>query len=78
MSETVALSEAKTRLSDLVRRVEAGEEIIIRRGRTPVARLVAERPRRIADPGALRGRVRIADDFDAPLEAFDAYRADGQ
>lgn len=74
VTEAVPLSEAKTRLSELVRRVEAGEEIVIRRGRTPVVRLVAVRPARIAAPGALRGRVRIDDDFDGPLEDFDAYR----
>ena len=73
MTETVPLNEAKTRLSELVRRVEAGEEVVIRRGRVPVARLVAERPSQVAAPGALRGRVRIADDFDAKLEEFEAY-----
>lgn len=74
MVDTVPLNEAKTRLSELVRRVEAGEEIIIRRGQTPVARLIAERPARIAAPGALRGRICLSGDFDAPLEEFDAYR----
>lgn len=72
--EIVPLNEAKTRFSEMIRRVEAGEEIVIRRGRTPVARLVAERPRVIKPPGALRGRVRVADDFDAPLPDFDGYR----
>ena len=74
MVDTVPLNEAKTRLSELVRRVEAGEEIIIRRGQTPVARLIAERPASIAAPGALRGRIRLSADFDAPLKEFDAYR----
>ncbi len=74
MADAIPLNEAKTKLSELVRRVEAGEEIVIRRGRTPVARLVPERAGRIAPPGALRGRMRIADDFDAPLSEFDAYR----
>lgn len=74
MAEAIPLSEAKTRLSELVRRVEAGEEIVIRRGRTPVARLVPERPSALRPPGALRGRVHIAEDFDAPLAAFDDLR----
>lgn len=76
MSDTVPLNEAKTRLSELIRRVEAGEEIVIRRGRTPVARLIAERPLRIAAPGALRGRIHVAEDFDASLAEFDSYRPD--
>jgi prevent-host-death family protein len=36
----VTVQEAKTQLSQLLRRVEAGEEIVIRRGREPVAVLV--------------------------------------
>ncbi|MGI8713443.1 MAG: type II toxin-antitoxin system Phd/YefM family antitoxin [Solirubrobacteraceae bacterium] len=74
MAEPIPLSEAKTRLSELIRRVQAGEEIVIRRGDTPVARLVAEPVTSIRPPGALRGRVRIADDFDAPLAEFGHLR----
>lgn len=78
MSETVPLNEAKTRLSELVRRVEAGEEIVIRRGATPVARLVRETPKRILPPGSIPGiTVWMADDFDAPLEDFADYMGDG-
>lgn len=36
----VTVQEAKTQLSQLLRRVEAGEEVVIRRGREPVAMLV--------------------------------------
>jgi prevent-host-death family protein len=71
MAETVPLNEAKTRLSELIRRVEAGEEIVIRRGATPVARLIPERSIRVKPPGALRGRVKIAPDFDAPLRELE-------
>lgn len=66
----VNMHEAKTHLSRLVERVEAGEEIVISRAGTPVARLVPVRapgPRR--EPGSLRGRIYVADDFDAPLPA---------
>jgi prevent-host-death family protein len=38
---SVSIHEAKTHLSQLVRRAEAGEEIVILRGRQPVARLTA-------------------------------------
>lgn len=74
MSEAVPLNEAKTRLSELVRRVEAGEEIVIRRGSKPVARLVPEPTIGIQPPGALRGRIEIDEDFDAPLAEFDHLR----
>ena len=69
------LSEAKTRLSELVHRVEAGEEIVIRRGNTPVARLVALRPTRVLPPGSTGATGRLADDFDAPLTEFAEYTA---
>ena len=39
MSVTVNIGDAKTRLSELVARVEAGEDVIIARGNVPVARL---------------------------------------
>jgi prevent-host-death family protein len=61
----VNVHEAKTTLSSLLQRVEAGEEIVISRAGHPVARLVPmgqSRARR--RPGAWRGRVRIAPDFD--------------
>ncbi len=64
----VNVHEAKTHLSRLLARVEAGEEIVISRGGHPVARLVPvaslPAPRTL---GMDRERVRIADDFDAPL-----------
>ncbi|HYI12207.1 MAG TPA: type II toxin-antitoxin system Phd/YefM family antitoxin [Thermoanaerobaculia bacterium] len=68
MSEKVNIYDAKTRLSQLVGRVEAGEEIIIARGGRPVARLVPFRAGGVKrKPGRMRGRIRIAADFDAPL-----------
>jgi prevent-host-death family protein len=68
MSEKVNIYEAKTRLSQLVDRAEAGEEIIIARGGRPAARLIPFRaPGVERKPGRMRGRVRIASDFDAPL-----------
>lgn len=63
---TVNVHEAKTHLSRLLERVEQGEEIVIARNNTPVARLVAHVPAP-RSPGSLRGRIRIADTFDDPL-----------
>ncbi|MEB2848303.1 type II toxin-antitoxin system Phd/YefM family antitoxin [Endobacterium cereale] len=40
---TIKISEAKTHLSDLLARVEAGEEFVIARGNDPVAHLTAVR-----------------------------------
>lgn len=62
------IHEAKTQFSKLVDRAAGGEEIVIAKSGKPVARLVAfaaqTKPRR---PGAMRGKIRIKKDFDAPL-----------
>jgi len=77
VSQTILnLYEAKTALSQLVDRAAAGEEIIIAKAGRPLARLVPLRrhpqPR---TPGGWQGKVRIAEDFDAPLpeEWLDAF-----
>lgn len=59
------ITEAKAQLSALIERVLAGEEIIIGKAGKPVAKLVRfERPRAPRKPGALRGKIHLADDFD--------------
>ncbi|MGH7779157.1 MAG: type II toxin-antitoxin system Phd/YefM family antitoxin [Candidatus Binataceae bacterium] len=66
--KTINIHEAKTQLSRLVEEVADGAEIVIAKAGRPRARLVpcatAAKPRR---PGALKGRIRIRADFDAPL-----------
>ncbi len=62
------MHEAKTHLSRLLARVEAGEEVLISRAGQPVARLVpARKPRGRRRAGRFVGKGRIADDFNAPL-----------
>lgn len=74
MTESIPLNEAKTRLSELVRRVESGEEIVIRRGARPVVRLVREPSGAILDPGSVEGITgELSADFDAPLPDFAEY-----
>lgn len=64
----VNVHEAKTHLSRLLARVEAGEEILISRSGIPVARLVpVRRGRARRQPGRFVGKGRIATDFNAPL-----------
>jgi prevent-host-death family protein len=67
-SKPVNIHDAKTHLSRLVERAEAGEEITIARAGRPVARLVPLRAARPRMLGALRGRIRLAPDFDAQDE----------
>jgi prevent-host-death family protein len=65
----VNIHQAKTHLSRLLQRVAAGEEVTIARAGVPVARLVAVevKPGKLRPLGMDRGRIWIADDFDAPL-----------
>ncbi|HXO19386.1 MAG TPA: type II toxin-antitoxin system Phd/YefM family antitoxin [Thermoanaerobaculia bacterium] len=73
------IREAKTHLYRLVRRVTAGEEIVIARAGKPIARLVPiEAPRAPRELGRHRGEVWIADDFDAPLppDLLAAFKGD--
>ncbi len=64
----VTIHTAKTTLSQLLARVEAGEEIILARGKEPIAKLVPFRPvaakRRF---GALRGVISIGPEFFDPF-----------
>jgi prevent-host-death family protein len=66
--ETVNLYQAKTRLSSLVDRAAAGEEIVIAKSGHPRARLVPlEDTRSLRVPGKGKGRWRVGRNFDAPL-----------
>lgn len=73
----VNISQAKAELSSLVARVMAGGEIVIGKAGKPVARLVRyERSEEPRQPGALRGQIKIADDFDElPADLARAFGA---
>lgn len=76
MEKFVNVHQAKTQLSKLLRRVEAGEDIIIGRAGEPVARLTRFTPEDVAPRplGTWRGQVEIADDFDTlPEEIVDTF-----
>jgi prevent-host-death family protein len=62
----VNMHEAKTRLSELVRMVEAGEKVVLARNGTPVAELVPAEPQKKREGGFLKGQVWISPDFDEP------------
>ncbi len=66
--ETVTVHTAKTTLSQLLARVEAGEEIVLARGKDPIAKLVPfHPPRKRRRFGALRGTISIGPEFFDPL-----------
>ncbi|MHB8490759.1 MAG: type II toxin-antitoxin system Phd/YefM family antitoxin [Solirubrobacteraceae bacterium] len=70
--DAVTVTEAKTQLSRLIERVRDGEEIVIRRGPEPVAKLVGYRPEpKRRKLGRLEGRIWMSDDFDEPDEEME-------
>ena len=70
------IHDAKTNLSRLVDDVANGAEIVIAKAGKPMAKLVPIKPTpRVRKPGFLKGKIKIADDFDAPLPSgiLDAF-----
>lgn len=66
--QTFNIQDAKAHFSRLVEAASEGEEIVITKAGRPVARLVPITHSSVERKfGALKGQVRIAEDFDAPL-----------
>jgi prevent-host-death family protein len=64
----VNIYDAKTQLSKLIEEAAAGHDVVIARGGKPVARLTRlEAPKRGLRFGVLKGKVKVSEDFDAPL-----------
>ena len=67
----INIHQAKTHLSRLIEDVASGNEVLIAKGGRPMARLVPlgrdDSPRR---PGLLKGKLRIADEFDRAQAGF--------
>jgi prevent-host-death family protein len=67
MDDTISVHAAKTHLSQLLARVEAGEVITIARGKTAVARLVPFAPKARREFGSMRGKISVGPEFFEPL-----------
>ena len=68
------MHEAKSTLSQLVKRAEAGEDVLIARNGKAVVRLTRIRAEKPKLPwGALHGKMSMTDDFDAPLDVMKEY-----
>lgn len=63
----VSVSDAKARLSELLRRVAAGQEVTITKAGKPIARLVPVAWQGSRQLGRDQGLFQVPDDFDAPL-----------
>jgi prevent-host-death family protein len=70
----VTIHQAKTQFSEILRRVAAGEEVVILNRNRPVARVIAWTDKTPKDlEGDLAGRIRVDDDFDALPQGFEEY-----
>ncbi|MBD3376030.1 type II toxin-antitoxin system prevent-host-death family antitoxin [candidate division KSB1 bacterium] len=70
----VNIHEAKTNFSRLIAKVAEGEEIIIAKSNKPVAKLVQiSPPTQSRKLGSAKGKIRMAEDFDEPLNDLAEY-----
>ncbi len=68
----IDIKEAEGRLAELISEAAHGEEVVITRSDGASFKLVpVESPR--PKFGSARGLVEMSEDFDAPLEDFEAY-----
>ena len=66
--QTINIQQARTQFSRLIDAAAAGHEIVIAKAGKPAARLISlGREKATRRFGGMKGKVRIADDFDAPL-----------
>ena len=76
--QMIDMREAKVQLAKLLKRVAAGEELVIVKAGKPVARLAPYQeaaPKRI--PGSLKGKVWISPDFDKVNKEIEALFNEG-
>ena len=70
----VDLKEAQTRLPELIDEAASGEEVVITRGDGASFKIVPlVEPEPHPTFGSAKGLIKMGDDFDEPLEEFDAY-----
>ncbi len=64
--------QAKTHLSQLLQEVEKGEVVVIAHSGVPIAQLVpwTAPTRTVSAPGAMRGRIKLNEAFEAPLDGL--------
>jgi len=74
----VSLKEAENTLSALIQKVIKGEEVLITQNQEPIAKLISvyvekSTSKKRIKAGSAKGLIKIADDFDEPLEDFKDY-----
>jgi prevent-host-death family protein len=73
--QTVSIQQAQHRLYELIHSTIHGDDVLITEHGEPVVKLVAvKRHGKFRKFGSAKGLIRIAEDFDEPLEDFQEYR----
>lgn len=73
----IAVAEAKSHLSELIRAVAEGEQVVITRSGKPVAQLVAPpTSTRVVRFGMMRGKIRMSPGWDDPISEEQFFRGD--
>jgi antitoxin (DNA-binding transcriptional repressor) of toxin-antitoxin stability system len=72
--ETFNIHEAKAHFSRILRQIEKGEEVLIARDGTVIARIVPEHRGRRFGLGRDADRTKLHANFDEPIEEFGEYR----
>jgi antitoxin (DNA-binding transcriptional repressor) of toxin-antitoxin stability system len=70
--QTVTVTEAAEKLTELIDAALRGEEIVITKGDCLI-RLTPNKLVKNRQPGTAKGQVWMSDDFDEPLEEFKEY-----
>src|SRR5262245_7246855 len=75
MMSTVTIEEAQAKLSEIIDKLEPGEELIITRNNQPIAKLVGQRhpAHRPRQPGSAKGKLIILAEDDEHLKDFKEY-----
>lgn len=64
----VNIHEAKTTFSKLIKQVQEGKKVVISKSGTPIVEIIPIQQKKTKrKPGALKGKIAIKADFDAPL-----------
>ena len=73
----VSIEEAENTFADLIQEVMKGEEVLITSDEKPIAKLTSLAKQKISPKrikaGSAKGLIKIANNFDEPLEDFKDY-----
>jgi prevent-host-death family protein len=71
----IDVTQAQQHLSELIDQTLSGDEVVITKGGTPIIKLVdVSKHKKQRQFGTAKGLIKIADDFDGPLEDFKEYQ----